>query len=174
VLNASEAKKQEMPTLTQIIWIYSLGYLPLPPSTMIMTSMWALIFQRKLFLLMTHDIDFHTPYHEDDVDPTSRNKGGHPKGSTNAKKRDKAMQVLDAHNWVCNEYAAEQDKNNGTAPAGLRRELVKNAKERFNIEDPKFDVPKQTILIKSRQTDSPYPVLVLLRLYCQWKSHSTP
>ncbi len=66
---------------------------------------------------------FHTPYHEDDDDPTLRNKGGRPKGSTDAKKRDKAMQVLDACNWVCNKYAAEQDKNNGTAPAGLRREL---------------------------------------------------
>jgi hypothetical protein len=93
----------------------------------------------------SHDIDFHTPYHEDDDNPTSRNKGGCPKGSTDANKRDKAMQVLDARNWVCNEYAAEQDKNNGTAPAGLRRELIKNAKERFNIEDPKFDVSKQTI-----------------------------
>jgi hypothetical protein len=60
---------------------------------------------------------------KDDDDPTSRNKGGRPKGSTDAKKRDKAMQVLDACNWVCNKYAAEQDKNNGTAPAGLRREL---------------------------------------------------
>ena len=53
--------------------------------------------------------------------------------------------MMDARNRVCNEYTAEQDKNNGTAPAGLRRELVKNAKERFNIEDHEFDVPKQTI-----------------------------
>ena len=91
------------------------------------------------------DTDFHTSSDADDDDPTSRNKGGRPKGLTDAKKRDKAMRVMDARNWVCNEYAAEQDKNNGTAPAGLRRELVKNAKERFNIEDHEFDVPKQTI-----------------------------
>ncbi len=91
------------------------------------------------------DTDFHTSSDADDDDLTSRNKGGRPKGSTDAKKRDKAMRVMDARNWVCNKYAAEQDKNNGTAPAGLRRELVKNAKERFNVEDHKFDVPKQII-----------------------------
>jgi len=56
-------------------------------------------------------------------------------------------EVSPANTMACdsNEYAAGQDKNNGTASAGLRRELVKNAKERFNIEDHEFDVPKQTI-----------------------------
>ena len=37
------------------------------------------------------DTDFHISSDADDDVPTSRNKGGRPKGSTDAKKRDKAM-----------------------------------------------------------------------------------
>jgi hypothetical protein len=37
------------------------------------------------------DTDFRTSSDADDYDPTSGNKGGRPIGSTDAKKRDKAM-----------------------------------------------------------------------------------
>ena len=38
-------------------------------------------------------------------EPKKRNKGGRPKGSTNAKQRADVINVKEARNWVVGEYA---------------------------------------------------------------------
>jgi hypothetical protein len=45
----------------------------------------------------------------DNVPSTSRNKGGHPKGTTDAKKRAKQNDKARAVNWIFDEYAKMLD-----------------------------------------------------------------
>ena len=84
-----------------------------------------------------------------------RNKGGRPKGSTNAKKREDALKLKKAVNWVTVEYelamhrakeAREESggRNRVKVADRMREKLVDEAKERFSIE-VELDVPRQTI-----------------------------
>lgn len=87
------------------------------------------------------------PDSESSAPKKKKNRGGRPKGSTDAEKEGYKIRVKEARNYVTLEYADEQDKNNGTAPVGTRRRLVDDAIKKFDLK-PDFDVPLSTI--KSR------------------------
>ena len=83
----------------------------------------------------------------------AQNKGGRPKGSTNANKRRAILDKKRAVNWVCHQYhdfqAELKDTNkssqkNVRLKAGTREKLIIKAKATFNVKGF-FDVPKQTI-----------------------------
>ena len=79
--------------------------------------------------------------------PKPRNKGGRPKGSTNAKKLKDKIRRKEAVNYVCFEYASAKDEAaaSGTRVAdGLRETLCKEAKSRFEIKN-EFNVPRSII-----------------------------
>eukprot|EP00984_Skeletonema_dohrnii_P012185 scaffold4921_cov144-Skeletonema_dohrnii-CCMP3373.AAC.1 len=90
--------------------------------------------------------------HEDNSPPTSgnstRNKGGRPKNSTIANQLAKDRARKEAVNWVVAQYAEEkrikEDENKSSKKRvrvanGFRDTLVKQAKERFEIDDEDFD-----------------------------------
>lgn len=81
------------------------------------------------------------------------NKGGRPKGSTNANKRRAILDKKRAVNWVCHQYhnlqaelkdANKSNQKNVRLKAGTREKLIIKAKATFNVKGD-FDVPKQTI-----------------------------
>ena len=104
--------------------------------------------------------------------PTQRLKGGRPAGTTDKDKQEQIFNEKMAVNWVCQEYdkhvkavkesnrrrrrASEKAKRVET---GTRARLVAEAKEKFNIKDKSFDVPKQTInnRIKSENLEVWHP-----------------
>jgi hypothetical protein len=81
-------------------------------------------------------------------DAPPRNKGGRPKGTTDANKESQKRAKISATNFVVVKYSEAQrlaKANNITVDRGLRASLVKEAKELFNVEDENFGVSKQLI-----------------------------
>ena len=84
-----------------------------------------------------------------DPPPPRRNKGGRPKGSTDANKRAKKKAKKQAINWIAQEYSRKVDEikaaGGSKVPDGFIAGLIKQAIERDEHLDDSFKVSTATI-----------------------------
>ena len=77
--------------------------------------------------------------------PAPINKGGRPKGSTNAKKKQEKIRMSEAISWICAQYLAKRQENNGKVPNGFRAQIGKEAIVKYQLPGETIDVPLSTI-----------------------------
>ena len=91
---------------------------------------------------------------KDASDTDSKNRGGRPKHSTNAEKVKMERAKKEAVYWVVTQYAVEKQRTveenklsskRVRVATGFRAELVRKAREKFEIKCKDFDVPLTTI-----------------------------